>query len=219
MLLLSYNSQCIEAKLHTNPKTFLVLGRGKSCWSPSTVAFSLKIAEPVARNVDPPKRVDMPILLALGAISVGVVLGVQTYLMPLKQKARGESSMRVLDPTLSPLLNVDESNSQYRMALARTRQAVAVHRAIASMNAGNVSRTMVEIRRALHENSMCRAPLLNNEWSRADRVALYRVHVQNTSVPPDFATSLQLRTLLDIDFDDAENIEREIMEQGSAYSI
>lgn len=47
------------------------------------------------------------------------------------------------------------------MALARARQATAVHRALGFMKAGSNTRSMVEIRRALHENSVCRSPLLS----------------------------------------------------------
>ena len=47
------------------------------------------------------------------------------------------------------------------MALARTRQAVATSRALGFMRTGDVARALVELRRALHENSICRAPLLN----------------------------------------------------------
>ena len=79
------------------------------------------------------------------------------------------------------------------MALARTRQAVAVHRAIGFMNTGNTARAMVELRRALHENSACRAPLVNPQHSAGELSELYRLHLQNSPVPADFAVLLQLR--------------------------
>lgn len=105
------------------------------------------------------------------------------------------------------------------MALARTRQAVAVHRAIGFAASNNTARAMVELRRALHENSVCRSPMLNTQHDAAQLQILYRLHLENTAQPADFATLLQLRTLLDLDFDVAEKIETEVMEQGSAYSI
>lgn len=79
------------------------------------------------------------------------------------------------------------------MALARTRQAVAVHRAIGFLNAANTARAMVELRRALHENSVCRAPLINAKLGQTELQTLYRVHLENAPVPADFATLLQLR--------------------------
>jgi hypothetical protein len=115
--------------------------------------------------------------------------------------------------------NADSNSKEYRMALARTRQAMAVHKALGFMQTGNAPRAMVEVRRALHENSVCRAPVLNSQYTRRELQGLYRLHLQNAPVPADFATLLQLRTLLDLDFDEAERIEKELMEQGSAYSI
>ena len=105
------------------------------------------------------------------------------------------------------------------MALARTRQAVAVHRAIGFLSGNDTARAMVELRRALHENSVCRSPLLNTQHEVEHLQQLYRLHLENTAQPADFATLLQLRTLLDLDFDVAEKIEKDVMEQGAAYSI
>jgi hypothetical protein len=79
------------------------------------------------------------------------------------------------------------------MALARTRQAVAVHRAIGFMSTANTARAMVELRRALHENSACRAPLVNVQHEARQLSELYRMHLQNSPVPADFAVLLQLR--------------------------
>lgn len=112
-----------------------------------------------------------------------------------------------------------QDGREYKMALSRTRQAVAIHRAIGFLNTKNTARAMVELRRALHENSVCRAPLVNAQHDTQQLQELYRLHLENSSVPPDFGILLQLRTLLDLDFDLAEKIEREVMEQGSAYNI
>ena len=49
----------------------------------------------------------------------------------------------------------------YQLALARTRQAVYVQNAVALMKAGEPSRAMVELGRALDENALCRSPLLD----------------------------------------------------------
>ncbi|KAL4854375.1 hypothetical protein ACK3TF_004891 [Chlorella vulgaris] len=111
-----------------------------------------------------------------------------------------------------------ELDPEYRMALARTRQATAIHRAIGFLNTGSRARAHVEVRRALHQNSMCRAPLLSTQHSKAELAELYRLHLQQAEVPADFGTLLQLRALLDLDFEDAERIEQEVAEQ-SAFSI
>lgn len=111
-----------------------------------------------------------------------------------------------------------ELDPEYRMALARTRQATAIHRAIGFLNTGSRARAHVEVRRALHQNSLCRAPLLSTQHSKADLCELYRLHLQQAEVPADFGTLLQLRALLDMDFEEAETIEREVAEQN-AFSI
>ena len=54
-------------------------------------------------------------------------------------------------------------------------------------------RAHVEVRRALHQNSMCRAPLLSTLHSKAELAELYRLHLQQSEVPADFGTLLQLR--------------------------
>ena len=54
-------------------------------------------------------------------------------------------------------------------------------------------RAHVEIRRALHQNSVCRAPLLSMQHSKGDLAELYRLHLQQAEVPADFGTLLQLR--------------------------
>ncbi|PRW61197.1 diacylglycerol kinase gamma isoform X1 [Chlorella sorokiniana] len=111
-----------------------------------------------------------------------------------------------------------ELDPEYKMALARTRQATAIHRAIGFLNTGERARAHVEVRRALHQNSVCRAPLLNTQHSKGELMELYRLHLQQSDMPTDFGTLLQLRALLDLDFEDAEFIEKE-MAQGSTFSI
>lgn len=51
------------------------------------------------------------------------------------------------------------------------------------------------------------------------RLRLYRLHLQNTEMPPNFATLLQLREMLVIPEADAEQLETDVFESGSAFSI
>lgn len=108
---------------------------------------------------------------------------------------------------------------EYKMALARTRQAVAVHKAMQFNEQGNPARAMVELRRALQENSIVREPLLNARYEKQEVMDLYQMHLQNSEVPAKFSTLLQLRELLDIDGQTAEALEAEVMQSGSAFSI
>lgn len=113
---------------------------------------------------------------------------------------------------LCPLLQVSYAQSpleakEYNLALARTRQAMAVHRAVQYMNFGsparyargaqccigaavvfkNINKTLtrdfwcralVELQRALQENSTARCPVLSAQYDGKDVSALPRCHSQ-----------------------------------------
>jgi hypothetical protein len=80
-------------------------------------------------------------------------------------------------------------------------------------------RAMVELGRALQENAVCRCPLLDGSHSKAEVEDLYRLHLKNTEVPPNFAVLLQLRDMLDLSQQEADDIEQEVMTAGEAFSI
>uniref|UniRef100_A0A383V8S7 Uncharacterized protein n=1 Tax=Tetradesmus obliquus TaxID=3088 RepID=A0A383V8S7_TETOB len=107
----------------------------------------------------------------------------------------------------------------YQKALARTRQAQDVQRAVGFMNSGERARAMVELHKALEENAVCRSPLLDGHQTRNELVGLYSLHIENTEVPPNFAVLLQLRQMLGLDADTAEQIEEEVLRQSQAFSI
>ncbi|GBF93333.1 hypothetical protein Rsub_06371 [Raphidocelis subcapitata] len=113
----------------------------------------------------------------------------------------------------------DADPRAYKLALARTRQALDVQRAVAYMKAGEPARAMVELHRALDENAVCRSPLLDGHQTRADLRDLYKLHLLNTAVPHSFAKLLQLRELLGISNQEAEDIEVDTLEEGTAFSI
>jgi hypothetical protein len=50
-------------------------------------------------------------------------------------------------------------------------------------------------------------------------VGLYKLHIENTEVPPNFAVLLQLRQMLGLDADTAEQIEDTVLQQSQAFSI
>lgn len=64
---------------------------------------------------------------------------------------------------------------------------------ICALHAHPPCRAYVEVRRALHQNSICRAPLLNPGHSKGELLELYRLHLQQSDMPTDFGTLLQLR--------------------------
>lgn len=111
------------------------------------------------------------------------------------------------------------SKPDYQAALARTRQAVSVQKALQYKSQGSPARAMVELRRALQENSTVREPLLNARQEQEQLYDLYKMHLQNTEVPAEFSTLLQLREMLAIDTRAAENLEEEALQSGAAMSI
>lgn len=53
----------------------------------------------------------------------------------------------------------------------------------------------------------------------AQLTGLYKQHIQNTEVPPNFAVLLQLRELLGLGTDEAEALEKEVLKEAAAFSI
>ncbi|KAI8467589.1 MAG: hypothetical protein J3K34DRAFT_523577 [Monoraphidium minutum] len=151
----------------------------------------------------------VPIVLA-AAISFGTA-----YFYKIKAE---DTKKKQLEPW-PEIPRPDADPRAYQMALARTRQALDVQKAVAYMKAGEPSRAMVELHRALEENAVCRSPLLDGHQTRADLRDLYRLHLLNTAAPYNFATLLQLRELLGVGVDEAETLERDVVEAGAAFSI
>lgn len=50
-------------------------------------------------------------------------------------------------------------------------------------------------------------------------VDLYKLHIQNTDVPPSYPLLLQLRLMLGLPHDEAEQIEAEVLREAQAFSI
>lgn len=54
---------------------------------------------------------------------------------------------------------------------------------------------------------------------RVQLYELYKMHLQNTDVPAEFSTLLQLREMLAIDTRAAEYLEQEALQSGESFSI
>lgn len=80
-------------------------------------------------------------------------------------------------------------------------------------------RAMVEMHLALEENAICRCPLLQGHQTRDELTGLYQLHIQNTEVPPNYAMLLQLRQLLGLGRDEAEDLEKQVLKEAEAFSI
>jgi hypothetical protein len=116
--------------------------------------------------------------------------------------------------------SAEDDPDGYRLALARTRQAQHVSRASALTRAGDPARAMVELGRALHENETCRSPLLDGHHSAQQLAELYVLFVQNSpTVPPPFAHLLQLRVMLGLGEEVAEELEAQALREAAAFSI
>ncbi|KAG2491807.1 hypothetical protein HYH03_009967 [Edaphochlamys debaryana] len=132
-----------------------------------------------------------------------------------KRKAAVTETDEVLTIPPSP----EQDPRAYQRALARTRQGAAVTKALAFLKTGEPARAYTELGRALAENSICRSPLLGGHHSKTELVELYKLHLQNAEVPPNFATLLQLQEMLGLQQDEAEKIELEVMQTPGAFSI
>eukprot|EP00201_Polytomella_parva_P000323 CAMPEP_0175087052 /NCGR_PEP_ID=MMETSP0052_2-20121109/29610_1 /TAXON_ID=51329 ORGANISM="Polytomella parva, Strain SAG 63-3" /NCGR_SAMPLE_ID=MMETSP0052_2 /ASSEMBLY_ACC=CAM_ASM_000194 /LENGTH=136 /DNA_ID=CAMNT_0016359343 /DNA_START=344 /DNA_END=754 /DNA_ORIENTATION=- len=117
------------------------------------------------------------------------------------------------------LLNAKTNPRGYQRALARTRQAAYVNKAVSFLKSGDPARAHMELTRALVENSTCRSPLLDGIHTREEITALYRLHLESSEVPPNFAVLLQLQELLGLPQEDAEKIESEVMQSPGSFSI
>eukprot|EP00210_Caulerpa_lentillifera_P004071 g3884.t1 len=115
--------------------------------------------------------------------------------------------------------SVEEDDEKiYASALARTRQAIYAHRAVGFMNTNSPARVVVELERALKENSICRSELVHAQHSQDELQGLYRMYLLNADVPPDYGVLLQLRELLGISTKAAAGIEDNIYKMD-AFSI
>lgn len=153
-----------------------------------------------------------PILIT-GAISVGVAV----FLKTLAHKS--QSFKAELGESVFPLPVPEADPKAYQMALARSRQCMYVSKAVVHMKAGDPARAMVELGRALHENSTCRSAMLDGRYTKEELMDLYRLHLKNGPVPPSFATLLQLREMLSLSTAESEKVEEEVMSAGEAFSI
>jgi hypothetical protein len=102
--------------------------------------------------------------------------------------------------------------------LAKARQATCIQNAVAYNKAGEVTKAMVELGKALGHNSVCRAPA-NVSLSKDDLQGLYRLHITNTEHPPNFATLLQLQEMLGMSQEEAERVEMEVLQTPGAFAI
>lgn len=151
------------------------------------------------------------------------MLGLATlFSLVILQKRERKSSVKEADEALlaSILPNPEQDPRAYQRALAKTRQAAHITAAIAFDKAGEPARALMELQRALQENSICRSPLLSGHHSVSDLADLYKLHIKSSEEqPPAFATLLQLQELLGIAQDEAEKMELEVLQAPGAFNI
>ncbi|KAK9805948.1 hypothetical protein WJX73_007761 [Symbiochloris irregularis] len=110
-------------------------------------------------------------------------------------------------------------SKEYKMALARTRQHVSIQKALQLQRQAIPARAEVELQRALAENAVCRAPLLAANYTKEQMLGLYKLHLENTELPPNYAQLLQLRDMLELDAAEAEQLEEDVMSNAAQFSI
>lgn len=128
-----------------------------------------------------------------------IVIGLATLFSAVILKNRKRKPAVTETDELQPIPPSPQQDPRsYQRALARTRQAAAVTKAIAFLKTGEPARAYMELGKALAENSICRSPLLDGAITKAELVELYKLHLQNAEVPPNFAVLLQLQEMLGI---------------------
>lgn len=50
-------------------------------------------------------------------------------------------------------------------------------------------------------------------------LGLYKLHLENTELPPNYAQLLQLRDMLELDAAEAEQLEADVMSNAAQFSI
>eukprot|EP00898_Chlorokybus_atmophyticus_P006114 jgi/Chlat1/6503/Chrsp45S05985 len=110
-----------------------------------------------------------------------------------------------------PAAEEAQPSEGYEQALARIRQSTMMDRALAFLRARNDARCVVELDRALEQNSICRTPVMSSIYDQQDLYELYRIKLRTSQdgFPSDFGVLLQLRKMLVISDEDAEVIEEE----------
>lgn len=179
------------------------------------------VVESPAPRPTPPPATSNDGLATPVAVGLGVVLGLSlswikknvasALQMPSAKKGSGDNAFDSAMPDADP--------EAYQKALARSRQRQCINRAVGYMNAGDPARAVVEIARALQENSCCRSPLLDGAHPKSELLDIYRLHLKHTEVPASFATLLQLQELLGISQAEAEEVEAQVMRATGAFNI
>ncbi|DBA75971.1 hypothetical protein WJX79_006400 [Trebouxia sp. C0005] len=167
----------------------------------------------------PPKPVSLP--LWQKGVGIALIASVAGFWLVKQLTSNKRDSDREADSLqdLQGSQDIRQDSKDFKAAVARTRQAVSVQKAIGFMDASSPAKAIVELKHALEENGIARGPLLTNKYDKNDRLRLYQLHLQNTEMPPNFAILLQLREMLAISEKDAEQLETEVFDSGSAFSI
>lgn len=111
-----------------------------------------------------------------------------------------------------------EDPRHHQRVLAKARQATCISSAVSYQKAGEVTKAMLELHKALQHNSVCRAPATTMH-SPEEVADLYRLHLTTTEHPPNFATLLQLQEMLGMRQDEAARIEVEVLSMPGAFAI
>ncbi|PNH07443.1 hypothetical protein TSOC_006114 [Tetrabaena socialis] len=179
--------------------------------SASTTTTQLIPTSPITTRdpTQPPCWIPPLIVFGLATLFSAVIL----------KNRRRKPAVNETDELLPIPPSPNQDPRSYQRALARTRQAAAVTKALAFLKTGEPARAYMELGRSLSENSICRSPLLDGHHGKEELVELYKLHLHNAEVPPNFATLLQLQEMLGLNQEEAEKIELDVMQTPGAFSI
>jgi hypothetical protein len=132
----------------------------------------------------------------------------------------------------SPLLEGHQTHEEVRGARALQGTAAEQRRwfagALGTLTAQRPAAVHVAQTLLSHPNPLARtltqpplhAPHAHTTHARHQQLTgLYKLHIQHTEVPPNFATLLQLRELLGLATEESEALEKDVLREAASFSI
>lgn len=159
--------------------------------------------------------------ISLGVL-VSVFLGSFWLINREEQKARerlGSPEDEDRDMPLPP--PPPEMQERFKRAKASVDQERMVDKAVAAIRTNDIIRCTVELELALEENRRARVSIEKDFYDETELVDVYRaaLKVWLDGYPPDYGKLLQLRNMLQVSNEVAEELEGEIQRQSDVFVI
>lgn len=150
------------------------------------------------------------------AASLAISVIVASYLLKSRVK---RAAVREQAPERDLVVRPGSDDPHHHQrVLAKTRQVAHIVNAVAFQKAGEITKALLELNKALVANSVCRTPALVS-LSKENLHRLYCLHLTHTEQPPNYATLLQLQEMLGLSQQEAEKLEVEVLSSPASFAI